>query len=88
MCEKKTYHKTSNTQIDKCIRDFIYYLNMYLRITPIASCCGHSKYIMSVVCQVNKTLIIDLISGAIIPRTRRFYKRDKQGYYYIPEAIN
>jgi len=22
-----------------------------------------------------------------IPRTRNFYKRDKQGYYYIPETI-
>jgi len=30
----------------------------------------------------------DLISNNIIPRKRKFYKKDKQGYYYIPEVIS
>jgi len=44
---------------------------------------GDYRYIVSTV----KT-IFDLISNKIIPRKKRFYKIDKQGYYYIPEVIN
>lgn len=29
----------------------------------------------------------DLVSGETIPRTHRFYKKDKEGYYYILETI-
>jgi hypothetical protein len=29
----------------------------------------------------------DLVSGKIIPRNIRFYKRDKKGLYYIPESL-
>jgi len=29
----------------------------------------------------------ELFSGKIIPRKIKFYKKDKQGYYYIPETI-
>ena len=31
--------------------------------------------------------IFDLISEVDIPRKKKFYKKDKQGYYYIPEVI-
>lgn len=36
----------------------------------------------------NKKTILyyDLISGKYIPRKRNFYKKDKQGYYFIPEV--
>lgn len=30
--------------------------------------------------------IFDWVSNVRIPRARNFYKRDKQGYYYIPEV--
>jgi len=29
---------------------------------------------------------IEVLSGTYIPRTRNIYKRDKEGYYYIPEV--
>jgi hypothetical protein len=30
----------------------------------------------------------DLFSETIIPRTRKFYKKDKNGIYYIPEVCD
>lgn len=49
-------------------------------------CCGHGKYDMSIVYQLINGKARELISGAYIERRRKFYKKDKQGYYYIPEA--
>jgi len=61
---------------------------------PIASCCGHRKYPMSVIIKEgisdrieNKIVYRDIFSQIIIPRKRRFYIKDKQGYYYIPETV-
>ena len=31
--------------------------------------------------------LIEIFSGIEIPRNRKFYKKDKDGYYYIPEII-
>lgn len=30
---------------------------------------------------------VELFSDITIPRSRNFYKKDKQGFYYIPETI-
>ena len=50
----------------------------------VASCCGHNKYPRTVVCKgVNRNY--ELFTNITIPRTRNFYKRDSEGYYYIPE---
>lgn len=85
MCEKTNY-KSSNTQIDKCIRHLPCVLSLR-GFNVIASCCGHNKYHLTIVCKAEISgRCYDLISGVDIPRKRRFYKRDKQGYYYIPEV--
>lgn len=57
-------------------------------LTILACCCGHGRYPMTIVTNIglSKNHIIDLVSGKEIPRTRNFYKRDEQGYYYIPEV--
>ena len=86
MC-KKTNYKIPNPRIDKCMKTFIRYLKMHLReLKPVACCCGHSKYPMTIVCKIKGGFPVDLVSGTIIPRLRKFYKRDKQGYYHIPEV--
>ena len=85
MCKTKKYHNMSNPNIDECIRDWIKLLEK-LGITNImACCCGHGKY--------SKTIVLKGIrcnyegfSGELIPRTKKYYKRDKKGYYYIPEV--
>lgn len=94
MCELKKYHNTSNTQIDKCMRDFIKWLSEKHRI--VACCCGHNKYPMSVVVKEGRLddnakhyfVYLEIFSQIEIPRKKNFYKRDKQGYYFIPEVEN
>lgn len=79
------------------MKPFIFQLNRliaanYLKhLSVVACCCGHGKYPMTVVMKNNslkgKLICFDLISGKDIPRKRRFYRRDKRGYYFIPEAL-
>ena len=86
MCEKTKY-KTSNPQIDKCIRPFIKWLQN--KHVTVGSCCGHKKYPLTVVVREkenNKIIYREIVSQKIIPRTRRFYRKDDKGYYYIPEV--
>ena len=87
MC-KKTNYKTSNPRVDKCMVDFITTLKSMCgrsHIKPVACCCGHGKYPMTVIVKNGVGYCWELISGIEIPRKKRFYKRDLQGYYYIPE---
>lgn len=51
-----------------------------------ACCCGHNKYPMTIVV-FDDPNFIEIVSGKKIPRATRFYKRDKQGLYYIPETL-
>jgi hypothetical protein len=52
----------------------------------VACCCGHGKYEMSIVIKdIFTNKYYDLVSGAEISRHAKFYKRDSEGYYYIPE---
>lgn len=55
---------------------------------PVASCCGHGKYKPSIVIQDRiGGYHLELISGIVIPRKKRFYKKDKDGYFFIPECV-
>ena len=82
--------KSGNTRIDHCMRQLIIFLNQieFDTIKILACCCGHSKYPITIVVRnlIDPELVYELLSGTIIPRKKRFYKRDKQGYYYIPEV--
>jgi hypothetical protein len=56
----------------------------------VACCCGHSKYPMTIVVRWKSGKHVhyqELLSSTIIERTRRFYKKDSEGYYYIPEVL-
>jgi len=88
MCKKVNNRKTSNTRIDRCIRNFIIWLQN-MDYDCVASCCGHNKYPLTVVVRfVNNGVLeyVELFTHTIIPRKRNFYKRDKEGFYYIPEV--
>lgn len=86
--------KNNSRRIDPCIFGFIKCLQLAIKGNHkiVACCCGHSKYPMTIIVKVKwKTRpegIFDLVSGMEIPRKKRFYKKDKQGYYYIPEIIS
>ena len=56
-------------------------------IKTLSCCCGHGKYPMTIVieCPTNKQPL-ELTHTLFIARKKKFYKKDKQGYYYIPEV--
>lgn len=85
MCKKHNLRK-----IDKCLKEFVDRLDCFLTKPwrTIACCCGHGKYPMTIIVkEYNEGQAIDLVSGKVIPRKKRFYRKDKQGYYYIPETL-
>jgi hypothetical protein len=76
-------------RVDGCIREMVYLLNIR-GIQTIGSCCGHNRYPLSIVYRTSHNGIetfYELISGVEIPRKKRFYFKDKDGFFYIPEAL-
>lgn len=85
MCDKLPYN---NPRIDKCMREIVEKINKEGRYKTLASCCGHNKY--------PKTIIVkDKLTGDIleyfsktplqVKKRNRYYKKDEEGFYFIPE---
>jgi len=56
-------------------------------IITLASCSGHGKYHPTIVIKGNNDgWNWEIFSGALIKRKRKFYKKDSDGHFYIPEA--
>jgi len=83
MCEFNP--KNDSRRIDPCMINLIENLNLYTTLNIKSCCCGHKVYPMTILIKFDEE-IIDLVSGIVIPRKKKFYKKDKQGYYYIPEV--
>ena len=89
MC--KLDKKNGLWRIDPCMKTFLLYLDVVKgeRHKILASCCGHGKYPMTIVFKhIGTGVIGEMFSGRTIPRKKRFYKKDKQGYYFIPETLH
>jgi hypothetical protein len=71
--------------MDACMVNLITELNKR-GLETLACCCGHGRYDMSIVVS-DRDGKYDIISGARIPRLRKYYRRDEAGYYYIPETL-
>jgi hypothetical protein len=72
--------------VDKCMQERVQRLNDKGTKTR-GCCCGHGKYYPTIILSSNSPeAVIELYSGIIIWRTKRFYKKDANGYYYIPEV--
>ena len=83
MC--KLNKKSGDTRIDPCMKELLKHIHGWV----VACCCGHGKYPMTIVKKMglsNDIYNVEIISGKIILRKKRFYKKDKQGYYFIPEV--
>lgn len=85
--------KNDSRRIDPCMRKFIESLNNMLdkQIRIVACCCGHGKYPMTIVCKMineRPERAFDICSDVWVPRKKKFYKKDKQGYYFIPETLD
>lgn len=89
MCNKRNttriYIQNRTVRVDACLKHIIDNLNE-LGVQTVGSCCGHGKYPMTILVRYPKGVIFELFSNAVIPRTRNFYKTDKDGYYFIPEV--
>lgn len=97
MCE---WNKWGDTRIDPCMRNLIKWLNQ--KHKTVLSCCGHGKYPMTVIVKEydkikGKRVILfrEIFSGKVLrikkdplePDPKKFYKRDNEGYYFIPETL-
>jgi len=64
-------------------------MGIYTHIKSVGCCCGHNKYPMTIVIQNTQNYRTwEFFTGVDIPRKKRFYKKDKEGYYYIPEVVD
>lgn len=86
MCNKKQFRYCPSS-IDECMQGLITYLKRDTLIVTLGCCCGHGKYPMTIVVENKMGLVYELISSKVITRKRNFYKKDEDGYYYIPETI-
>ena len=88
MC--KLNKKNDGRRIDPCMRVLIGNLNE-LGIKTLACCCGHGKYPMTVVVdagvKIGRVVPLEIFSGMVLPRKKRFYIKQKSGDYVIPETI-
>ena len=86
MCKKKQF-KYCPSEIDECMKEEINKMDIGF-IKTLACCCGHSKYPKTIVIEHKLTgKPFEIFSAKFIPRKKKFYKKDKQGYYYIPEVL-
>ena len=91
MCNKRSsklviLNSIGKRRLDDCIANLIVRLNSS-NVRTLASCCGHEKYPMTIVAVDRFGLPYEFITGRGIPRKRRFYIKDKEGFYFIPECL-
>ena len=80
--------KNDSRRIDPCMKNLIEFIQEHSNIIEtLGCCCGHGKYPMTIIAKDESGQVFDLMSNLDIPRKKQFYKKDKQGYYYIPETI-
>lgn len=87
MCDKLPY---CNPRIDVCLKDIIKTMNN-IQYKTLASCCGHEKYYATIVIKNKATgYISELYTGKKlgVRKRNRYYKKDSEGFYYIPELKN
>lgn len=90
MCDKKPY---CGTRVDPCLNPMIDFINInFENFRTILSCCGHDKYPKSIIIYNVKTNIVFEYYSLIflsygIRKDKHYYKKDSEGFYYIPEVI-
>lgn len=72
-------------RVDGCIKDLLLTDGFRKHATTLDCCCGHGRYPKTIIIKSIDGKIREFYTGKVIPRTRRFYKTDGDGYYYIPE---
>lgn len=90
MCMKRSsvlgVLRGKSVRLDPCLRARLEGLNRTPLVT-VASCCGHGKYPETILAKDINGRVYDWNSKTLIPRRRRFYLKDSEGFYYVPEII-
>jgi len=87
VCEKRKNGNAPSGTIDPCMRERIDHIkNSDFSFRTLSCCCGHGRYPETIVIQHKGGRILEGYSRKTIPRKRRFYRRDNDGFYYIPEV--
>lgn len=71
-------------RVDSCMKSELIRFQNY-GIKTLACCCGHGIYPETIIVQVENEYLLEINSETKIPRKTRFYKKDSNGFYYIPE---
>jgi hypothetical protein len=74
-------------RVDACLKPLIPFVDSLLNNCDlVACCCGHGRYPMTILGKYRSDgRVRELLSGTDIPRKRNFYRKDKDGFYFIPE---
>lgn len=92
MCQsrnsKKIYINGKLVKVDKCLAKVIIFINDKTPLKTLGACCGHSRYPLTIIVRSSLGENFEFISQKVIPRKKRFYKKDSNGYFYIPEVVN
>lgn len=83
---KKILVNGKTIRVDRCLQFLIPILND-TPLKTLGACCGHYKYQATIIVKNNDGKIFELMSGKNIPRKKRFYVKDKNGLYFVPETI-
>jgi len=83
LCKPRENSRLKYAKVDACIAPIVALLNLH-GIQTYGACCGHGKYKPSIIIKVDGKKR-DYFSNKVVIRKRRFYVKDKKGYYYIPE---
>ena len=78
-------NKWGKTRIDPCMRNLVKFLNER-GIETVMCCCGHGKYNPSLIVRNFEDITEEVFSNQAFIKRKRYYKKDKNGYYYIPEV--
>lgn len=90
MCQKLPYCART---IDPCIRDEITLIRWnHPELKMMLSCCGHNRYSKSLIVFNKKlNIVFEFFSGIVLShgkrKSRKYYQKDMEGYYYIPELM-
>ena len=88
MCNKLGY---CNPRHDKCLVEILLNINKEIALKTLASCCGHGIYNPTIiVLDIYTDQVFEWYSGIFIKKKvrNRYYVRDNDNYYYIPELVS
>ena len=90
MCELEKY---GTTRIDPCLVVDIKLINAWGFFRTLSSCCGHGKYPETIIVIDKKNQnVFEFNSYTFLGKGKRkgnrYYKKDIEGFYFIPEVMS